>query len=175
MARIKRPIRIDGCIAYVPLTKGYEAVIDAFMVDDIGKWNWQSLVFRRADGSVWNVYAVRSAIIGGSLRKIYMHREIAKFPEGVHVDHINGDGLNNLSANLRAASATQNRCNSRRRITNQSGVKGVSWDPRLNKWRAVIMLRRKQYHLGLFEDKEAAAAAYAKGSAELHGEFGRTG
>jgi len=33
MPRSVRPIRIEGNIAYVPLTKGYEAVID---VADIG-------------------------------------------------------------------------------------------------------------------------------------------
>lgn len=29
MAKAVRQIRVDGCIAYVPLTRGYEAVIDA--------------------------------------------------------------------------------------------------------------------------------------------------
>ena len=42
---------------------------------------------------------------------------------------------------------------------NKSGYKGVSWDKRSMKWRAQVMLKRKNYHLGLFDNKQDAINA----------------
>jgi hypothetical protein len=36
----KRPIRIEGAIAYVPLPRGREAIIDADDADRVGLHNW---------------------------------------------------------------------------------------------------------------------------------------
>lgn len=38
----------------------------------------------------------------------------------------------------------------------KSGVKGVGWDKKRNKWRAYIMFQGKSYHLGYYTDKEKA-------------------
>ena len=43
--------------------------------------------------------------------------------------------------------------------TNSSGVRGICWDNRSNKWRAYITLKGKFYNLGLYDDKEAAIRA----------------
>ena len=40
MPKAIRQIRVDGNIAYVPLTRGYEAVIDAADVPLVEGWNW---------------------------------------------------------------------------------------------------------------------------------------
>lgn len=42
---------------------------------------------------------------------------------------------------------------------NTSGIKGVSFYKKSGKWRAQIRYNYKNYHLGLFEDIEDAAAA----------------
>jgi hypothetical protein len=44
------------------------------------------------------------------------------------IDHINGDRVDNRFCNLREATASENRWNSRKRVNNTSGYKGVSWD-----------------------------------------------
>lgn len=36
-----RPIRIEGDVAYVTLTRGYEAIIDAENVPLVEGYNWQ--------------------------------------------------------------------------------------------------------------------------------------
>jgi uncharacterized membrane protein YgcG len=41
-----------------------------------------------------------------------------------------------------------------------SRFKGVSWNAREEKWRSVIKVSSKQYHLGLFNTEEAAAQKY---------------
>jgi len=89
------------------------------------------------------------------------------------VDHINGDGTDNRIVNLRLATPTENGCNRRRRKDNTSGIKGVSWSKRNQMWLAHISYRGKQYHVGLFYEKEEAAAAYAEAARALHGKFAR--
>lgn len=51
-----------------------------------------------------------------------------------------------------------------------SGVRGVSWSPKLGKWRAQIMLDRKQIYLGVYEKKEDAIAARKAAEVRYFGE-----
>jgi hypothetical protein len=165
-----RPIKIEGNTAYVTLTKGYEAVIDADDVHFVDGVNWCALVRKNT------VYAVRSAPkdARGKRRAVFMHRVVMNAPDGMEVDHFDGNGLNNRrSTNLRLATHQQNMYNQRIASNNTSGVKGVSWCKNRNEWRAKIKLNDKYKHLGYFTEKNLAAAAYARASAELHGEFGR--
>lgn len=164
MPRKVRPIRVEGDVAFVTLTRGYTATIDATDVALVASWNWTALVTPRG------VYARRSE----NKRGVYMHRVIAGDPDGMEVDHADRNGLNNRRANLRVATAQQNKFNRARRVGSSSGVKGVSWERGVGKWRARIMVDQRPIHLGLFANKDDAAAAYAKASAWFHGAFGRT-
>lgn len=172
-----RSIRIEGDLAYIPLTQGYEAVIDAADVPLVEGFNWCASVRREANGEIWNVYAVRKDGPRNARRTVYLHRHITGAPDDMDVDHRDGNGLNNRrrgkSGNLRTATRSQNRQNSRIPADNTSGFKGVTWSAWARKWVANIQVARKRRHLGYFATREAAAAAYAKASDELHGEFGR--
>lgn len=171
---MKRQIIIDGDIAKVPLTHGYTATIDVADVPLVSGWNWGALIKTRKDGAVQAVYAVRRARMGGKCRVIRMHRVLSGAIGDIEVDHIDGDGLNNRRANLRLATRSQNCCNKAFAGKNSSGVKGVHLHRQTGKWAAQIMVRKKVHYLGIFSNLDDAAAAYAKASAELHGEFGRT-
>lgn len=52
------------------------------------------------------------------------------------VDHINQNKLDNRLSNLRAVSRAVNALNSKNRINNTSGIKGVHYSPRRRKWSA---------------------------------------
>lgn len=106
----------------------------------------------------------------------YAHRLAYYFCTGIdpgqnHIDHADGDGLNNRFANLRLALPSQNNFNQRKRADNTSGYKGVS--KHRNKWRAEINAYGTYRHLGTFDTPELAHMAYCKAAAELHGEFAR--
>lgn len=169
-----RPIRVEGNVAHVSLTKGYEAIIDAADVPLVEGYNWSAIVKTRRNGTIRAVYAMRGSRSGGSSRSIYMHRIIAGTPSDLEVDHRDGDGLNNRRANLRNDTAQQNRCNQRVNTANTSGVKGVHYDAQTGKWRASIGAQGLTLRLGRFASLEEAASAYAVASADIHGEFGRT-
>lgn len=172
-----RPIRIEGDVAYVPLTKGYEAIIDAADVPLLAGFNWCAQEDYRKDGTLLAVYAVRAAPApDGPYRqiKLRMHRVICAAADGLEVDHRDSNGLNNRRCNLRVATKAQNLANQRTRPDNSSGAKGVTFHKATGKWQPQIMVNGSRVYLGLFVSVEEAAAAYAKASAELHGEFGRT-
>lgn len=161
-----RRIRIVGNIAYVPLTQGYEAIIDASDAHMASQFTWRASVRSR------QVYAVTSiSDKSGKQRALYLHRAIANAQDGLDVDHISGNGLDNRSVNLRVATRSQNAQNQRRRSDNRSGYKGVH--AHNGKWRAMIYLKGKGYSLGLHDTAEDAYEAYKAASKEMHKSFGR--
>ena len=105
----------------------------------------------------------------------YLHRFLLSAPKGLVVDHIDGDGLNNVRENLRLCERHNNSHNSRKPSNNTSGVKGVSLHKPTCKWRADIQVRRKQIFLGLYETIEQAEVVVKAARAELHGAFANHG
>ena len=167
MPRKIRTIRIDGNIAYVPLTKGYEAIIDAEDVPIIGKWNWTAHV------SPHTTYAKRAENNGQKHQTIYMHRFLVGGVGDLQVDHKDCIGLNNRRGNLRVAGPSENSQNQKTRKNNTSGFKGVSFEADTGKWIAQIRIDGKKVRLGSFETPELAHAAYSDASKKYHGYFGR--
>lgn len=106
-------------------------------------------------------------------KMIAMHRLIMQCPDGLVVDHIDGDIRNNQRHNLRICTLSQNLYNSKKREFTTSRYKGVSWNKRDNRWHAKICKDKKVYFLGNFTDEEAAAVAYNEKAAELFGEYAR--
>lgn len=81
--------------------------------------------------------------------------------EADDIDHINGVKNDNRIANLRAVSRSENQQNNGLQSNNTSGVKGISFDNRLNKWHAYIKKDRKRHHIGMFDKKiDAVKARY---------------
>lgn len=99
----------------------------------------------------------------GKQRTICLHRVILGAPEGLLVDHRNGDGLDNRRGNLRLATPSENQQNrTRAPVANKSsGIRGVSWHKWNRKWIAYLTVDRKRLTLGRFETLESAAAAVA--------------
>lgn len=95
-----------------------------------------------------------------------------RWPNG-DIDHKNGDTLDNRLENLRECTRAENLWNMKRPDRNNSGVKGVHWDRRDQRWVATITVRGTVHCLGYFRDKADAASARAKAATELHGEFAR--
>lgn len=89
------------------------------------------------------------------------------------IDHINGDGDDNRIANLRLATASQNRANSRLPSSNSSGAKGVHIAD--GKFVASVTCGGKRKHLGAFDTLDEAAKAYMQGAKDEFGEFASAG
>lgn len=95
-------------------------------------------------------------------------------PEGI-IDHIDGDGLNNRIDNLRIVSKSGNAKNSRRSISNTSGVTGVSRSKNGNGWRAYITSNGLTKRLGVYANFDDAVKARKEAEKEygFHKNHGR--
>lgn len=165
----RKPIKVDGEIAYIPLSKGLFAVVDVADLHIVESINWYAKVKNGA-----TTYAARWRPVGASRSdETLMHRMIAGTPKHMDTDHIDGNGLNNRRSNLRSATKSQNMHNARVRKDNSSGYKGVNWNKRKAKWEARIRLNGKHHRLGYHATPEAAHKAYCAASKALHGEFSR--
>jgi hypothetical protein len=105
------------------------------------------------------------------------HHIIWLIVKGQHVkrlDHQNGDSTDNVFTNLREATHRQNMQNTKKRIDNKSGYKGVSWDSINEKWVVRIRVPEGKYeNLGRFKRAEDGAQEYRRRAIELYGIFAR--
>ena len=145
----------------IPLSQRKVALVD----DEDYEW------LRQRKWHCRNGYATHSEWDGssGKARVVRMHREIMQPPEGMEVDHINHDKLDNRRENLRICTHAENQHNSRMQRNNTSGFRGVCHFR--NRWTARIKMGGIQRNLGYYGTPEAAARAYDEAAKELHGEF----
>lgn len=80
-------------------------------------------------------------------------------PDGMQVDHINGNKKDNRWSNLRLVSARDNNKNMPLRCDNTSGHVGVSWHKVSKKYMAYIKLPHVRKYLGLFNNRRDAIIA----------------
>lgn len=160
-------IRVEGPDAFIPLTQGLEAVIDAADVDLVKPYRW----FAGKIGNV--VYAFTRFTKSSKERPTALHRLLCNPPEELSIDHIDLDGLNNRRSNLRLATTSENSRNTRTRQNNTSGFKGVSWRRDRSRWQVHIRVDGKRLSLGHYVTLEDAASAYAGAAEKYHGEFAR--
>lgn len=110
----------------------------------------------RVDGTTYKAHRLAWLFVNGV------------FPADV-LDHWDTNKLNNRIGNLREVTQTVNTQN---RIapgkSNTSGLLGVGFMPSLGKWRARIMVKRKEVHIGLYDTKEEAGQAYVEAKRRLH-------
>ena len=89
-------------------------------------------------------------------RLIFAHRIAYLFMTGEwpkeQIDHINGIKDDNSWRNLRSVSHMENLKNQKISNRNTSGVRGINWSKKENKWRARINFDGKQINLGFFEN-----------------------
>lgn len=109
----------------------------------------------------------------GETRDVWLlHRSIMNNPEGLVVDHINGDKMDNRKYNLRACSVKENVRNSKPQA-GTSIYKGVSYDASRCKYTAGIKVDKVHKFLGRYDLEIDAAEAYDRTAKELFGEFAR--
>jgi len=88
------------------------------------------------------------------------------------VDHENLTRNDDRWSNLRLATQSQNGANKTLGKTNSTGIKGVRLY-RTGKFSAQIQVEKKNIHLGYFDTKERAGAAYETAARQYFGEFAR--
>lgn len=152
----------------IPVSNGTTALVDDDDYESVmaaGPWHG----LKRANGSpgavMHDIRRPDGARTLEPLHRFLMGRR--------HVDHRNGDPLDNRRVNLRPATVSQNCRNRRVQSNNKSGYKGVYYSDREGIYIAQIGYRKRRYRLGRFEDPIEAALAYDMAARRMHKGFAR--
>lgn len=125
---------------------------------------------------VWHCslgYAVMKIKKNGIVTSARMHRLIMDAPNGMDVDHINHNILDNRRCNLRVVTHHQNMMNIKKNKKHSSKYKGVYFDKKRSKFVAQICVKYKNKFIGYFEKEDEAALAYNESAKKHFGDFSR--
>jgi len=152
----------------IKLTHGYVALVDDEDFALVEPYTWHT----HWDHGKYK-YA-RTMIPGG--KRIFMHVMISaaasgEKPEGIMVDHRDGNGFDNRRDNLRYCTRSQNLANQPPR-NSRSLPKGVY--KRLDRFAAMICVNGKTTYIGSYDTPEEAGRAYDRAALEGFGEFAFT-
>ena len=150
---------------FIGLTREQHALVDKEDYELLSSFCWQAQPTRLENG----FYAVRNngENSNGTRLKVKMHRQIMNCPDGMEIDHINGDTLDNRKSNLRIVSHSINIKNQKSR-GGKSKYRGVT-EHACYGWRARITVDYKRISLGVYKTEQEAFKAVQKAQGEYYG------
>jgi len=140
----------------VELSKGRVAKIDDEDLEKVSFCSWNFDRYARAN--IWLKDEKKYKVM-------YMHRIIANAPQGMDVDHINGDKLDNRKENLRVCTRSENLHNLQGKPYSGSGLRGAYREKNRGagcRWFSAISVKGKVIRLGRFDTPEEAHTAYVE-------------
>lgn len=138
--------RANELVRYDPITGLF---YDRRTGDETGSLDVKSCYIRIfIDGKLYQAHRVAHLLMNG------------EWPNG-NPDHYDTVPFNNCWNNIcDLANEQESHGNTNLKINNASGLKGVNWDKRDQKWRARIGLQMERIHLGHFSEKREAGLTY---------------
>lgn len=144
-------------------------ICDDKYYDYLNKFKWSILPNTE---KIKKKYAMTRIRINGKPKWFSMATIVMGFKtqRGKHIDHINGNSLDNRESNLRYCTRSQN--NSNRSGSSKKQYKGVF---KLNngKFKAQLYYNKKYLYLGTFSNPLDAAKEYDLASIKYHGIYGK--
>src|SRR5574341_1530254 len=127
---------------YIQLTQGKQAIVSDEDYDRLTchKWHYHPA------GQGKPGYARTRIYQNGTSFCVYMHHFILHRQNGLEIDHVDGNGLNNQRDNLRYATSHKNKCNRGSETGSSSRFKGVAWHY-IGKWTARIRVNNRNLYL----------------------------
>lgn len=147
-------------IVKIITVRGEEILIDKCDYDKVKDYYWSL----NSQG-----YAI--SVINGKHKRL--HLLIMDKPKGYVVDHINGEKTDNRKCNLRICTIKENARNVKASKNNKTGHLGISIT-KYGRYRARIMVDRKEISLGHYEKIEDAIKARKEAEIKYFGEYSPT-
>lgn len=153
---------IDGKCAEIILRNKYQkevarAKIDVNKINIIKDYKWHLTSNGYAASKTFNKITL--------LHRLVFNESFSK------IDHKDTDKLNCTIENLRPCTTSQNAMNTNLSKRNTSGVKGVWFDKRINKWCAEIFVNGCKHFLGRSADINTAIKLRQDAELKYFGEF----
>lgn len=149
----------------IPLTGGFEAIVDAEDYEWLMQWTWAKHP---------NGYANRITRLDepNPRKNMMMHRQILNTPPDMVTDHINGNRLDNRRCNIRICTEMENQRNRIKHKVATSKYKGVSRSTRgRNGWEVMLYVKGKRQYIGHYASEIDGALAYNEAAKKVFGEF----
>lgn len=142
-----------------------------------GELFWKEKKYRRKmNVPIGHVHHTGYKAINFRNKFYYLHRLVWLYHHGFLppvLDHIDGNPLNNRVENLRVATRTQNAQNRKLNANSSTGVKGLCFYKKYNKWKAQLGVNGKYVYLGWFSNFDEAVNAINRSRADAHGTYAR--
>ncbi len=156
----------------IELTKGFVTIVDDEDYNLVSPYSWYVYTNKNRSNQFYAHHGDWNNDTK-TLKIIKMHRLIMGVTDPkVHIDHKDGDGLNNQRYNLRICTSRQNSRN-KACWEHTSKYKGVCWRADSKKWRAYITVNYKRKNIGTFSSEAEAAEAYNKFALKYFKEFAK--
>ena len=162
-----RRLRYGYTFRRIKLTRGQYTIVDVEDFERLNQYEWHCTHGDYAKRVVPNKSGKGSKQAG-----VYMHRLVCPAPDGMFVDHINRNPLDNRKANLRPATHKQNVWN--RKFVRKGGktrYNGIRWDKNKQKWQVRLTIDGRRESFGYYADEVEAAKAYDRVAKQHRGEF----
>lgn len=139
-------------MAIIYLYGGEEALVDDDDFDELSRYKWHK------HGGGYAQRLVYTYISKGKYNKrsVLMHRHIMEPVDGLVVDHINRDRLDNRRGNLRVITQAQNVFNKGIQSNNKSGYRCIHWDINRRRWVVQVKILGKNSNLGRYKSIDDA-------------------
>lgn len=147
------------------LTRGQFTLVDEEDYEYLSQFNWHANT--ASSGYFRKYYVTRTDNVNGT--KIKMCRDLMKPGDGMLVDHINGNPLDNRRSNLRVCTKIENSMNRLANFKNKYGRKGVTMKHGV--FATSITVNGKAIYLGSYKTADEAGDAYEEAAKKYHGEF----
>ena len=128
----------------------YNVYIDEDDFEKVSKYHWRSSHKKR------KVYIVTGQSRTKTLT--YLHNYIMNYTyvSGYEIDHIDGNSLNNRKCNLKLTTRIENIINTRVRIDNEIGIRGISYSKRDKLYTVDFCYMKQRYYFPHWKTIEEA-------------------
>lgn len=162
-----RRLRYGYSFRRIELTRGKYAILDPEDFESLNQYRWHCTNFgyARRTGSKRSEKGRKRVAIG-------MHNVVFPVPEGMTVDHINRNRLDNRKANLRAATREENTWN-RKFVKKGSKTRytGIHWNKKVKKWNVRLRVEGRRKSFGYYADEVEAAKVYDRVARKYRREY----